>query len=136
MKRIICLALVLVMILTLVPMTAFAAEPTTLKIDRFNEYNSYDEVFAWSSDDESVTVETLYAGYPGGRTFEWYLKAWLVYDYETDVMATMTEENCNTEHWIVDKGNEELSPKHNKLYIFVTNLLRWFALVVRKLFKV
>jgi hypothetical protein len=86
MKRIVCLALVLVMILTLVPMTAFAA-PTTLKIDRFNEYNSYDEVFAWSSDDESVTVETLYAGYPGGRTFEWYLKAWLVYDYETEMFV-------------------------------------------------
>ncbi len=59
----------------------------------------------------------------------------LVYDYETDTMSTMTEENCNTEHWIINEGKEELSPKHNKIYIFVTTIIKWFILVIGKLFK-
>ena len=59
----------------------------------------------------------------------------LVYDYETDTMSTMTEENCNTEHWEVNKGKEELSPKHNKIYVFVTTVIKWLFLVLDKLLK-
>lgn len=59
----------------------------------------------------------------------------LVYDYETDTMSTMTEDNCNTEHWDTDKNVEGLSPKHNKLYIFVTTLLKWLYMIAQKLFK-
>ena len=59
----------------------------------------------------------------------------LVYDYETDTMSTMTEDNCNTEHWDTDKNVEGLSPKHNKLYIFVTTLLKWLYMIAQKLLK-
>lgn len=60
----------------------------------------------------------------------------LVYDYETDVMSTMTEENCNTEHWEIKKDIEDLSPKHNKLFTFVVSVIRFFAVVLEKLFKI
>ena len=59
----------------------------------------------------------------------------LVYDYETDTMSTMTADNCNTEHWNTDKNVEGLSPKHNKLYVFVTTLLKWLYMIAQKLFK-
>lgn len=59
----------------------------------------------------------------------------LVYDYETDTMSTMTEDNCNTEHWDTDKNVEGLSPKHNKLFNFVTTLLKWLYMIAQKLLK-
>lgn len=59
----------------------------------------------------------------------------LVYDYETDTMATMTEENCNTEHWVVNKDIEDLSPKHNKLVTFVRSVITWFVQLIKKIFK-
>lgn len=59
----------------------------------------------------------------------------LVYDYETDIMATMTEDNCNTEHWEVNKDNENLSPKHNKIFNFVRTVIKFFVLVAQKLSK-
>lgn len=59
----------------------------------------------------------------------------LVYDYDTDIMATMTEENCNTEHWKVGNEIEELAPKHSKIVTFVLALLNWLKLVASKLFK-
>ena len=59
----------------------------------------------------------------------------LVYDYDTDTMSTMTAENCNTEHWVVDKNIEGLSPKYNKLVNFVTTLLKWLYMIAQKLLK-
>ena len=59
----------------------------------------------------------------------------LVYDYETDTMSTMTADNCNTEHWVTDKEVEGLSPKHNKIFNFVTTLLKWLYMIAQKLFK-
>ncbi len=57
----------------------------------------------------------------------------LVYDYETDTMSTMNEDNCNTEHWVVNKDNENLSPKHNKIFNFVRTIIKFFVLVMQKL---
>lgn len=60
----------------------------------------------------------------------------LVYDYETDVMSTMTEENCNTEHWEIKKDIEDLSPKHNKIFTFVRSIIRFVFVLIDKLFKI
>ncbi len=59
----------------------------------------------------------------------------LVYDYETDTMFTMTEDNCNTEHWEERTENEDLSPKHNRIFAFVRSLINLLVTVVMKLFK-
>ena len=57
----------------------------------------------------------------------------LVYDYETDIMTTMTEENCHTEHWEIRKDNDKLSEKHNFIFNFVRTVIKWFTLVIEKI---
>ncbi len=57
----------------------------------------------------------------------------LVYDYDTDSMETMTEDNCDTEHWQTKTTYDELSEKHNKIFTFVSSIINWFIIVVKKL---
>ena len=59
----------------------------------------------------------------------------LVYDYETDIMETMTEDNCDTEHWEKESEMEGLSPKHNKIFNFVKSVINWFITILTKLFQ-
>lgn len=51
----------------------------------------------------------------------------LVYDYETDIMTTMTEENCNTENWEADKGTEEPQTIFEKILVRLTAFFNWIA---------
>lgn len=50
----------------------------------------------------------------------------LVYDYDTDVMATMTEENCDTENWAADEKLEKPEGTFAKLFVFLRALITWF----------
>ncbi len=72
---------------------------TYIDINRINVYGGPNEVCAWNSDDEEITVETRYAGVAGAKTFQWLYKAWLQYDTETGKFVCLdTEtigEGCN-----------------------------------------
>jgi hypothetical protein len=49
----------------------------------------------------------------------------LVYDYETDVMATMTEENCNTENWEANEGLEKPQSVFERVFAFLKAFFNW-----------
>ena len=51
----------------------------------------------------------------------------LVYDYETDIMTTMTTENCNTENWAADKDTEEPQTIFEKILVRLTAFFNWIA---------
>ena len=51
----------------------------------------------------------------------------LVYDYDTDIMTTMTEENCNTENWVADKDAEEPQTIFEKIIVRLTAFFNWIA---------
>ena len=51
----------------------------------------------------------------------------LVYDYETDIMTTMTTENCNTENWAADKDTEEPQTIFEKILARLTAFFNWIA---------
>lgn len=94
-----------------------------------SEYTAFERKMLYDviTADRQITVgETV-----DGLTYSRFL----VYDYDTDVMATMTEENCNTEHWSFKQENENLSPKHNRIYLFVRSVINWFMVVLQKIFK-
>lgn len=49
----------------------------------------------------------------------------LVYDYETDIMTTMTQENCNTENWVADEKYEEPDGPLAKVIVFLRAFVNW-----------
>lgn len=49
----------------------------------------------------------------------------LVYDYETDIMATMTEENCNTENWVADEKYEDPQGPLARVFVFLKAFFNW-----------
>ena len=49
----------------------------------------------------------------------------LVYDYETDIMATMTEENCNTENWLADDKLEKPEGPLARVFVFLRAFFNW-----------
>lgn len=59
----------------------------------------------------------------------------LVYDYGTDIMTTMTEENCNTENWEADKGTEEPQTIFEKIIVRLTAFFNWIASLFKFLNK-
>ncbi len=109
MKKLISYALILAMLFAVIPLSAFAvSEPITIKIGRFNTYMDLGEVFAWSSADESETVETLYTGTPGANTFMHFYHVWLSFDFETQmfvVQDTETGWNKYETDWQLGPGN-------------------------------
>ena len=55
----------------------------------------------------------------------------MVYDYDTDTMEAMTEENCHTEKWEAEEEVAGLA----KLFRFLTVFFRWIKELFVKLVK-
>ena len=51
----------------------------------------------------------------------------LVYDYDTDIMTTMTEENCNTENWKAEENMEKPQSPFERVFAFLRALVNWFV---------
>lgn len=51
----------------------------------------------------------------------------LVYDYETDIMATMTEENCNTENWVAEDKLEKPEGPLARVFVFLRAFFNWLV---------
>lgn len=49
----------------------------------------------------------------------------LVYDYETDIMSTMTIENCDTENWEANEGLEKPQSVFERVFAFVKAFIYW-----------
>lgn len=49
----------------------------------------------------------------------------LVYDYETDIMTTMTEENCNTENWVADEKAQDPEEPLARVFVFLKAFFNW-----------
>ena len=87
-----------------------------VKNSSHSEYTSYEKKILYdvSTADEQLTVDD----------FPW--SQFMVYDYDTDTMEAMTEENCNTEQWQADEELDNQSKMFKVLINFVTALLKWF----------
>ncbi len=72
---------------------------------------------------EDITVET--EGYP----------QFAVYDYDTDSMSVMTEENCHTEQWVDDAKQELDNSRAFFIMRFLTAFLKWIRQVLALLTK-
>ncbi len=48
-----------------------------------------------------------------------------VFDYSTDTLSKMTEENCNDNYWTADKELEKPQSKRELLVSFLRSLLKW-----------
>lgn len=48
-----------------------------------------------------------------------------VFDYSTDTLSEMTEENCNDNYWTADKELEKPQSKRELLVSFLRSLLKW-----------
>ena len=49
-----------------------------------------------------------------------------MFDYSTDTLSKMTEENCNDNYWTADKELEKPQSKRELLVSFLRSLLKWF----------
>ena len=49
----------------------------------------------------------------------------LVYYYDTDIMTTMTEENCNTENWVADEKAQDPEEPLARVFVFLKAFLNW-----------
>ena len=56
----------------------------------------------------------------------------MVYDYDTDTMETMTEDNCHTEQWEAEKTEGEGLAR---LFRFLMVLIDWLTELFSKIFK-
>ncbi len=57
----------------------------------------------------------------------------MVYNYATDTMAAMTEDNCHTEQWEAEKEEEVTGIA--KLFRFLTVFFNWLKELFSKIFK-
>jgi len=48
-----------------------------------------------------------------------------MFDYSTDTLSKMTEENCNDNYWTADKELEKPQSKRELLVSFLRSLLKW-----------
>lgn len=87
-----------------------------VKNSSHSNYSTYERKLLYDviTATEDITVET--EGYP----------QFVVYDYDTDTMSLMTEENCHTENWIADAEDEADTSRANFLIRFLTSLFKWF----------
>ena len=87
-----------------------------VKNSSHSEYTDYEKKLLYdvSTADRQLTVED----------FPW--SQFMVYDYDTDTMVAMTEENCNTEQWQADEEVDNQSNFFKVLTNFIKKLLNWF----------
>ncbi len=72
---------------------------------------------------EDITVET--EGYP----------QFAVYDYDTDSMAEMTEENCHTEQWVARENENDSDNIFLRISRFLTAFFNWVREFIIKFIK-
>lgn len=58
-----------------------------------------------------------------------------MFDYSTDTLSAMTEENCNDTYWDADKELEQPQTKFERLVSFLRSLLSWFTTLFKSLVK-
>lgn len=58
-----------------------------------------------------------------------------VFDYSTDTLSVMTEENCNDTYWTADKELEQPQTKQQKLVSLLYSLFNWLITLVDTLLK-
>ncbi len=92
-----------------------------VKNSSHSEYTSYEKKILYdvSTADRQLTVDD----------FKW--SQFMVYDYDTDTMAAMTEENCHTEQWEADEKEENL---FSRLISFLKSFFKWLKELVGKVF--
>ena len=88
-----------------------------VKNSSHSEYTEYEKKILYdvATADHQLTVDD----------FEW--SQFMVYDYDTDTMAKMTEENCHTEKWEASEGSDNRTDEPKILIKFLTALFRWIA---------
>ena len=96
-----------------------------VKNSSHSEYTEYEKKILYdvATADRQLTVDD----------FEW--SQFMVYDYDTDTMAKMTEDNCHTEQWEADKGADDRTDEPKTLIKFLTALLNWIAQLFKFLKK-
>ena len=55
----------------------------------------------------------------------------IVYDNETETAYPMTEENCNTEAWVANKGLDKPEDQKGIIFSFVNSLINWILELVK-----
>lgn len=92
-----------------------------VKNSSHSEYTDFEMKILYdvSTADRQLTVDD----------FEW--SQFMVYDYDTDTMEAMTEENCHTEKWEAEEEVAGLA----KLFRFLTVFFRWIKELFVKLVK-
>ncbi len=58
-----------------------------------------------------------------------------VFDYSTDTISEMNEENCNTAYWKADKDLEQPQTPAQRLVSFLRSLLNWLKAIFQSLTK-
>lgn len=96
-----------------------------VKNSSHSEYTEYEKKILYdvATADRQLTVDD----------FEW--SQFMVYDYDTDTMAKMTEENCHTEKWEASEEADNRTDEPKTLLSFLTALFRWFASLFKFLKK-
>lgn len=91
-----------------------------VKNSSHSEYTAYEMKLLYdvSTAEKQLTV----------NDFEW--SQFMVYDYETDTMSKMTEDNCHTEQWEADKNE---SNKISVLFKFIIALIKWITELFKKI---
>lgn len=94
-----------------------------VKNSSHSEYTDYETKLLYdvSTADRQLTV----------NDFEW--TQFMVYNYATDTMAAMTEDNCHTEQWEAEKEEEVTGIA--KLFSFLTVFFNWLKELFSKIFK-
>lgn len=60
----------------------------------------------------------------------------VVYDNQTGLTASMTEENCNSENWTANERLENPVTKDDRLNSFLSSLFKWITELIKMLAKV
>lgn len=96
-----------------------------VKNSSHSEYTKYEQKILYdvATADHQLTVDD----------FEW--SQFMVYDYDTDTMAKMTEENCHTEKWEASEEADDRTDEPKTLIKFLTALLNWIAQLFKFLKK-
>lgn len=96
-----------------------------VKNSSHSEYTAYEKKILYdvSTADHQLTVDD----------FEW--SQFMVYDYDTDTMAKMTEDNCHTEQWEADKDADDRTDEPGTLIKFLTALFKWLTQLFKFLKK-
>lgn len=86
-----------------------------------SEYTAFERKLLY--DVITSTDDVITCGYTTAEGLTY--SRFLVYDYETDTMSTMTAENCNTESWNADEKIEQPEGTLAKVFVFLKALINW-----------